>query len=83
MPSINIRQFFGNITKGDKKDVGEHACVRQKNMVCSQGQFSTREGYAKLDSTEYTARINLVFLFKRSVGGNKTLIGSGGNLYAS
>ena len=83
MASINIRQFYGNITKGDKKDVGEHACVRQKNMVCSQGLFKSREGYAKLDSTEYTARINLVFLFKRSVGSNKTLIASGGNLFSA
>lgn len=83
MASITLRHFLGMISKGDKKDVGEHACVRQKNMICSQGLFKTREGYKKIDSTEYTARINLIYNFHRNVGSNKTIICAGGNLYAS
>ncbi len=82
MASLIIEHFFGANTKGDKKDVSEHACIRQKNMVSANGLFSTREGYKKLDSTEYSARINMVYYFKRSVGGNKTLVCAGGNIYA-
>jgi hypothetical protein len=82
LPSLNLRHFTGAITKGDKKDVNNNACVRQVNMVSNSGQFGTREGCKKLDSTEYTARINMVFHFKRNVGSNKTIVASGGNLYA-
>ena len=82
MPSISLKIFYGQNTKGDKKDVNDNACLRSKNMVATSGQFSTRSGYAKKDSTEYSARINMVFLFKRNVGADKTIIASGGNLYA-
>ncbi len=52
-------------------------------MISTSGQFSTREGYVKKDGVTYTARINMVYLFKRNVGANKTIIASGGNLYSA
>ena len=82
MPSQTIDRFFGQTTKGDKKDVSEYSCIRQKNMVCTQGQFSTRSGYKKIVNTEYGTRINLLYYFKMPTGGTKTLICSGGSLHS-
>jgi len=82
MPSQSIQHFYGNITKGDKKDVSEYSCIRQKNCVCTQGQFSTRSGYKKINSTEYGARANLLYYFKMPTGGTKTLICAGGSLHS-
>jgi len=83
MPSQTIDRFFGQTTKGDKKDVSEYSCIRQKNMVCTQGQFSTRSGYKKIVNTEYGARINMIFYFKNITGNSKTIVASGGNLHAN
>jgi len=83
MASLTIDKFFGQNTKGDKKDVSEYACLRSKNMCCEQGLFKSRSGYKKLDGVTYAARINLLYFFKMPTGGTKTLICSGGNLYAS
>ena len=82
MASLTIDKFFGQNTKGDKKDVSEYACLRSKNMCCEQGLFKSRSGYKKLDGVTYTARINLVYRFKRVVGNDLTLVASGGNLYS-
>ena len=82
MPSQTIDRFLGSTTKGDKKDISEYSCVRQKNCVCTQGQFSTRSGYKKINSTEYGARINMVYGFKRITGSDKTLICAGGSLHS-
>lgn len=81
MPSISLKTFLGNVTVGDKKDLQDTNCIRQVNMVCQPNQLATRSGYKKLDSTEYTARINLIYTLKRPIGANKTLVCSGGNLY--
>ena len=83
MSSITLRHFLGNVSVGDKKDLRDINCVRQKNCVCEAGLFKTREGYKKVDSTEYTARINLVYRFHRAVGSDLTIIGSGENLYSA
>ena len=82
MASLLIDKFFGQNTRGDKKDVSEYACLRQKNMVCNSGLFKTREGYKKLDGVTYAARINLLYFFKMPTGGTKTLICSGGSLHS-
>ncbi len=81
MPSDTLKTFSGQITEGSQKAIPKDNCYRMKNMRCLENKFLTRAGYKKYNLVPYDAHINLIYEFKRVVGGHLDIIGFGGNLY--
>ncbi len=69
------------VTEGNSKILSDENCVRMKNMIALENKFLTRSGYKKYNSVQYDGRINLIYEFKRVVGGNLKIIGYGDKLY--
>jgi hypothetical protein len=80
MQSESLKSFKGMVTEGSQKAIPKDNCYRMKNMICLENKFLSRAGCKKYNSVQYDGRINLIYNFKRVVGGNLKILAFGGNL---
>ena len=81
MPAKSIKSFRGMICEGNSKVLSDENCARMVNMIALENKFQTRKGYKKYNSVPYPARINLIYQFRRIVGGTLNIIGFGDSLF--